>query len=75
MISCRTNFGSHDSEKYTGDAIISDFNADGQITADDKAPYQYTSIPENTFSTTLGAEWKGLSVTVQFYGVTNVTRE
>ena len=68
-------FGSHDSEKYTGDAIISDFNADGQITADDKAPYQYTSIPENTFSTTLGAEWKGLSVTVQFYGVTNVTRE
>lgn len=66
---------SHNSEKYTGDYIISDFNGDGKINADDKAPYQYTSIPANTFSTTIGAEWKGLSVTVQFYGVTDVTRE
>ena len=68
-------WGSHEGEKYTGDYIISDFNGDGQITADDKAPYQYTSIPANTFSTTIGAEWKGLSITLQFYGVTDVTRE
>lgn len=68
-------WGSHDGEKYTGDYIISDFNGDGQITSDDKAPYQYTSIPANTFSTTVGAEWKGLSITLQFYGVTDVTRE
>ena len=68
-------WGSHEGEKYTGDYIISDFNGDGQITSDDKAPYQYTSIPANTFSTTVGAEWKGLSITLQFYGVTDVTRE
>jgi len=48
---------------------------DGKITDDDQAPYQYTSIPQNTYSTTIGAEWKGLSITLQFYGVTNVTRE
>ena len=68
-------WSSHDGEKYTGDYFITDFNGDGQITEDDQAPYQYTSIPENTYSSTLGLEWKGLSVTVQFYGVTGVTRE
>ena len=68
-------WSSHDGEKYTGDYFITDFNGDGQITDDDQAPYQYTSIPENTYSSTLGLEWKGLSVTVQFYGVTGVTRE
>ena len=68
-------WSSHDGEKYTGDYFIADFNGDGQITDDDQAPYQYTSIPENTYSSTLGLEWKGLSVTVQFYGVTGVTRE
>ena len=66
---------SHNDEMYTGDYVIADFNGDGKITTDDKAPYQYTGIPENTYSTTVGVEWKGLSVTVQFYGVTNVTRE
>lgn len=61
--------------KLPGDYQIIDFNGDGKITDDDQAPYQYTSIPQNTYSTTIGAEWKGLSITLQFYGVTNVTRE
>lgn len=61
--------------KLTGDYLIADFNGDGQVDTNDQAPYKYSSIPQNTFSTTLGVEWKGLSVTVQFYGVSNVTRE
>lgn len=61
--------------KLPGDYQIADFNGDGKITDDDQAPYQYTNIPQNTYSTTIGAEWKGLSITLQFYGVTNVTRE
>jgi TonB-linked SusC/RagA family outer membrane protein len=65
----------NNSTKLPGDYQVIDFNGDGKITSDDKAPYQYTSTPQNTFSTTVGAEWKGLSITLQFYGVTNVTRE
>lgn len=61
--------------KLPGDYQILDFNGDGKITDDDQAPYKYTNIPQNTYSTTIGAEWKGLSITLQFYGVTNVTRE
>ena len=60
--------------KLVGDYQIADFNADGRITSDDVAPYKYTQFPQNTFSTTVGAEWKGLSISLQFYGVTNVTR-
>lgn len=61
--------------KLPGDYNIIDFNGDGTIDADDKAPYQYTGVPQNTFSSTVGMEWKGFSLTVQFYGVNNVTRE
>lgn len=60
--------------KLVGDYQIVDFNGDGKITSDDVAPYKYTQFPQNTFSTTVGAEWKGLSISLQFYGVTNVTR-
>lgn len=64
-----------DLNKLPGDYQIIDFNGDGKIDTNDQAPYKYSSIPQNTFSTTIGMEWKGLSLTVQFYGVTNVTRE
>ncbi len=64
-----------DGNKLTGDYQIVDFNGDGKIDTNDQTPYKYSSIPQNTFSTTVGVEWKGLSLTVQFYGVTNVTRQ
>ena len=57
-----------------GDYRIIDFNADGIVDKDDAAPYKYTSTPENTYSLTLGAEWKGFAISCQFYGVNNVTR-
>jgi len=65
-----TNNGS----KLPGDYLIVDFNGDGQITDDDQAPYQYSSTPQNTYSTSLGVEWKGFTASVMFYGVNNVSR-
>jgi len=60
--------------KIVGDYQIVDFNGDGVITSDDQLPYGYSEVPQNTYNATLGYEWKGFSVFVQFYGVTNVTR-
>lgn len=65
---------SFNENKLVGDYQIIDFNGDGQITDDDQAPYQYSSTPQNTFSTSLGIEWKGFSANVMFYGVSNVSR-
>ena len=61
--------------KLPGDYNIIDFNADGTIDNKDRAPYGYTSNPQNTYNATVGFEWKRFSLFVQFYGVNNVTRE
>ena len=63
-----------DDKILPGDYRIIDFNADGIVDKNDAAPYKYTGTPENTYSLTLGAEWKGFAVSCQFYGVNNVTR-
>lgn len=60
--------------KLPGDYNIVDFNGDGVIDQNDLVPYGYSSSPQNTYNATLGAEWKGFSVFLQFYGVNNVTR-
>jgi TonB-linked SusC/RagA family outer membrane protein len=61
--------------KLAGDYNIIDYNADGTIDSNDKTEYQYSSIPQNTYNCSLGFEWRGLSLFLQFYGVNNVTRE
>ena len=66
---------SSDGQKLVGDYQIVDFNADGKISNEDTAPYGFTEIPENTYNATIGYEWKGFSCFVQFYGVSNVTRD
>lgn len=66
---------SNDGQKLVGDYQIVDFNGDGKISSDDSVPYGYTGTPENTYNATIGYEWKGFSCFVQFYGVTNVTRQ
>ena len=66
---------SSDGQKLVGDYQVVDFDGDGQIKSDDTVPYAYTGIPENTYNATIGYEWKGFSCFVQFYGVSNVTRE
>ena len=65
----------NDLQKLPGDYYINDFNGDGVIDSQDNVPTGYTGAPQNTYSTTIGFDWKGFSAFVQFYGVTNVTRD
>ena len=69
-----TIHNTNDDQKLPGMYQMIDFNADGIIDSNDQAPYQYTGTPQNTYSATIGFDWKGLSVMAQFYGVTNVSR-
>lgn len=69
-----TPFNTNDNQKLPGGRYIVDYNADGIINDDDNIPYGFSSIPENTYSTSVGFSWRGLSGYVQFYGVTDVTR-
>ena len=69
-----TQRSTNDAFKLAGDYNIIDFNADGVIDLNDSAPYGYSGSPQNTYSASLGFDWKGFSVFAQFYGVNNVTR-
>jgi TonB-linked SusC/RagA family outer membrane protein len=64
----------NDLNKLPGDYKIIDFNGDGIIDDYDRAPFEYSGSPQNTYNTTVGFDWKGLNFFVQFYGVNNVTR-
>ncbi len=66
---------SGNNRKYTGDYNILDFNGDGIIDQADRIPLKYTGTPQNTYNASIGFDWRGLSMFVQFYGVNNVTRE
>ena len=68
-------YESDDDFRLPGCYYIVDFNGDGQIDSKDSAPYGYSSTPQNTYNATIGFDWKGFSCFVQFYGVTNVTRD
>ncbi len=70
-----TPHNANDQFKLPGGMQILDFNGDGVIDSFDAAPFGFSGVPENTYSTNIGVEWKGLSVYVQFYGVNNVTRD
>jgi TonB-linked SusC/RagA family outer membrane protein len=65
----------NDAQKLPGNYYIIDFNGDGVVDDSDRIPYGYSDVPQNTYSATVGVEWKGFSVFAQFYGVNNVTRE
>ena len=65
----------NDLQKLPGDYYINDFNGDGVIDSKDNVPTGYTGSPQNTYSATIGFDWKGFSAFVQFYGVNNVTRD
>jgi len=65
----------NDLQKLPGYYDLIDFNADGIIkTSEDTPPVGYSEIPQNTASLSLGANYKGLSLMVQFYGVNNANR-
>lgn len=61
-------------QKLPGDLFVIDFNGDGQINNFDNAPYGYPTRPQNTYSVTTGADYKGFSAMIQFYGVSNVSQ-
>ena len=69
-----TAWNASDNQKLPGYYNFVDFNGDGVIDSYDSAPNGYPERPQNTYSTTVGLDYKGLSLTVQFYGVNNVTR-
>ena len=61
--------------KLPGDYDMVDFNGDGILDANDSAPYSFpSSRPQNTYNFSLGADFRGFSLMVQFYGVYNVSR-
>jgi TonB-linked SusC/RagA family outer membrane protein len=57
-----------------GDLKYKDMNKDGFIDNRDVTFIGYSDIPENTYSITLGCDWKGLSLSVMFQGVDKVSR-
>lgn len=65
----------YDDNKLPGNYNLIDFNGDGVIDGYDNVPYAYPSRPQNTYTGTLGFDYKRFSFFVQFYGVNNVSRE
>jgi TonB-linked SusC/RagA family outer membrane protein len=64
----------YDNNKMPGNFNLIDFNGDGVINTFDNVPYAYPERPQNTYTGSLGFDYKRLSFFVQFYGVNNVTR-
>ena len=67
-------FNTNNNQKLPGDYFIIDYNGDGVIDTNDNVPYGHTGTPANTYSASIGADYKGFSFYVQFYGVTDVDR-
>lgn len=65
----------NDNNKMPGNFNLVDFNGDGRIDEADIVPYAYPSRPQNTYTATLGFDYKNFTFMVQFYAVNNVTRE
>ena len=65
---------SNDLQKLPGFYNIIDFNADGVIKSDDRAPIGYPETPRDSYNASVGFSYKGFSAMVQFYGVTSVSR-
>lgn len=70
-----TPFESSDDQKLPGAYAILDYNGDGIINSYDQIPYGYSADPQNTYSASVGFDWKNWSFFLQFYGVNNVTRQ
>ena len=69
-----TQLNTYDNQKLPGNLNMVDYNGDGVIDNKDVVPAGYPERPQNTYNATVGAEWKGFSVFVQFYAVSNANR-
>lgn len=57
-----------------GDLKYRDMNKDGFIDERDETFIGYSDIPENTYAINLGANWKGIGLSIMFQGVDHVSR-
>ncbi|MCD7936826.1 MAG: TonB-dependent receptor [Tannerellaceae bacterium] len=57
-----------------GDLKYRDMNGDGFIDERDITFIGYSDVPENTYSLSVGAEWKGIALSLMFQGVNKVSR-
>ena len=57
-----------------GDYRLLDYNADGFIDQRDVIAYGYPSRPQNTYAIALGGDYKGFSLSLNFFGQYNVTQ-
>ena len=64
----------NDNNKLPGNFNLIDFNGDGVINNFDNVPYAYPERPQNTYTGSVGFDYKRFSIFVQFYAVNNVTR-
>ncbi|MDR1172162.1 MAG: TonB-dependent receptor [Bacteroidales bacterium] len=65
----------NDLQKLPGYYDQIDYDGNGVISSTyDSAPVGYSEVPENTGSLTLGASYRGLSFTIQFFGANNSNR-
>lgn len=63
------------SGRVPGDAIYSDYNADGIIDDQtDVVPYDLNALPAYTYSTNIGLSYKNFDLNANFYGVTGVEK-
>lgn len=69
-----TGHDEKDDARMPGNYAILDYNADGVITVDDNIPYGFSGVPQNTASYQVGADYKGWSCFIQFFGANNVSR-
>ncbi|WP_256011386.1 SusC/RagA family TonB-linked outer membrane protein [Desertivirga xinjiangensis] len=58
-----------------GDLKYVDYNRDGRINSDDRAPIGYSRTPEYIFSFTPRMAYKGVSLSLMFQGVANVSSD
>ena len=56
-----------------GDIKYQDYNGDGIVNDFDAVPIGYSNIPEITYGTTVGLNYKGFDLSVLFQGVDNVS--
>jgi TonB-linked SusC/RagA family outer membrane protein len=66
--------GLNNTQLLPGDYRIIDYNADGFIDGKDSVPYGFPSRPQSTYGFALGGDYKGFSLSVNFYGQYNVTQ-
>lgn len=56
-----------------GQYRLLDYNADGVINNNDGTAYGYSRYPQNTYGFSFGVNYKGWSLSCQFYGTYNVS--